>query len=271
MTHQSDILRVLKETSRTFFIPIVRLPVKLQEAIGAAYLCMRAIDEIEDHPTLDNQIKASILHGLSLALQAQLASDDPANGSLLEAVFLPNRKFLPEVTLRINEWLSYVPQGIAPRVWDASIAMADRMAYWAENNWLIQTEADLNSYTFSVAGAVGLLICDIWTWFDGSQIDRLAAIRLGRGLQSVNILRNREEDTQRGVNFFPSEWVEKQMFAYARKNLEQAKTGIARISQESFSYMVAIPLALAEATLKALENGQSKLTRSQVMQIVGQG
>jgi farnesyl-diphosphate farnesyltransferase len=270
MTHHSDLLRVLKETSRTFFIPIVRLPVKLQEAIGAAYLCMRAIDEIEDHPSLDNRAKASILHGLSWALQAQLASDDPVNGSLLKAVFLPYTRILPEVTLRISDWLSHVPPGIAPRVWDATIAMADRMAYWAENNWRIQTEADLNSYTFSVAGAVGLLICDIWTWFDGSQVDRLAAIHFGRGLQSVNILRNREEDTRRGVSFFPSGWAEKQMFLYARKNIEQAKAGIALISQESFRGLVDIPLALAEATLLALENGQSKLTRSQVIQIVGQ-
>ena len=270
MTYRSDILRVLKETSRTFFIPIMRLPAKLQETIGSAYLCMRAIDEIEDHPDLDNQAKASILHGLSWALQAQLASDDPENASLLDAVFLPYNKILPEVTLRIGDWLAHVPQGIAPRVWDASIAMADRMAYWVENNWLIRTEADLNSYTFSVAGSVGLLICDIWTWFDGSQVDRLAAIHFGRGLQSVNILRNREEDSQRGVDFFPSDWAEKQMFAYARKNLGQAKAGIALISKVSFRYMVDIPLALAEATLQALENGQPKLTRSQVLQIVGQ-
>ena len=270
MTHQSDILRVLKETSRTFFIPIVRLPVRLQEAIGAAYLCMRAIDEIEDHPALDNQAKASILHGLSFALQAQLASDDPENTSMLEAVFLPYRKILPEVTLRIGDWLAHTPDGIAPRVWDATIAMADRMAYWVENNWLIRTEADLNSYTFSVAGAVGLLICDIWTWFDGSQIDRLAAIHFGRALQSVNILRNREEDTLRGVNFFPSGWTDKQMFAYARKNIEKAKPGIALAPKPSFRYLVDIPLALAEATLQALENGQPKLTRTQVLQIIGQ-
>jgi farnesyl-diphosphate farnesyltransferase len=270
MTYRSDILRVLKETSRTFFIPIVRLPAKLQETIGAAYLCMRAIDEIEDHPSLDNESKASILHGLSWALQAQLASTDPTNASLLETVFLPYQKILPEVTLRIHDWLAHVPPGIAPRVWDATIAMADRMAYWVENNWLIRSEADLNSYTFSVAGAVGLLICDIWTWFDGSQIDRLAAIHFGRGLQAVNILRNREEDNQRGVNFFPSGWVEKQMFVYARKNIELAKTGIALVSQASFRGLVDIPLALAEATLQALENGQSKLTRSQVLQIVGQ-
>lgn len=270
MTRQSDILRVLNKTSRTFFIPIVRLPAKLQEAIGAAYLCMRAIDEIEDHPSLDNQAKVAILHGLSRALQAQLASDGTGDSSLVEAVFLPYREILPEVTLRISDWLSHAPQGIAPRVWDATIAMADRMAYWAENNWLIRTEADLNSYTFSVAGAVGLLICDIWTWFDGSQIDRLAAIHFGRGLQSVNILRNREEDTQRGVDFFPSGWTEKQMFVFARKNIEQAKSSIDLISHKSFRGLVDIPLALAEATLHALENGQPKLTRSQVLQIVGQ-
>jgi farnesyl-diphosphate farnesyltransferase len=270
MTHQSDVLRVLKETSRTFFIPIVRLPVKLQEAIGAAYLCMRAIDEIEDHPTLDNQAKAAILHGLSWALQAQLASDEPENACLVEAVFLPYRDILPEVTLRIGDWLAHTPQSIAPRVWDATIAMADRMAYWVENNWLISTEADLNSYTFSVAGAVGLLICDIWAWFDGSQIDRLAAIHFGRGLQSVNILRNREEDVQRGVNFFPSGWTEKQMFVFARKNIEQAKSSINLIPHKSFRCLVDIPLALAEATLQALEDGQPKLTRSQVLQIVGQ-
>ena len=224
MTHQSDLLRVLRETSRTFFIPIIRLPIKLQEAIGAAYLCMRAIDEIEDHPSLDNQAKASILHGLSWALQAQLASDDPVNGSLLKAVFLPYTRILPEVSLRISDWLSHVPAGIAPRVWEATIAMADRMAYWAENNWRIKTEADLNSYTFSVAGAVGLLICDIWTWFDGSQVDRLAAIHFGRGLQSVNILRNRDEDNRRGVSFFPSGWSEKQMFRLCAQEYRTGKS-----------------------------------------------
>ena len=41
-----DLARVLKETSRTFYIPIARLPARLQEAVAGAYLCMRAIDEI---------------------------------------------------------------------------------------------------------------------------------------------------------------------------------------------------------------------------------
>ncbi|MGH1332669.1 MAG: phytoene/squalene synthase family protein, partial [Exiguobacterium indicum] len=42
---KKDANRVLKATSRTFYIPISRLSQDLQEAVGAAYLCMRAIDE----------------------------------------------------------------------------------------------------------------------------------------------------------------------------------------------------------------------------------
>lgn len=268
MDHRKDILRVLKETSRTFFIPIVRLPGILQTTIGSAYLCMRAIDEIEDHPTLDNATKAFLLRRLSWAMQAKLA-DKEMNEAPLEAVFESYKRILPEVTLRLSDWLSKVPTGIAPRVWDATIAMADRMAYWVEHNWEIITEADLNSYTFSVAGSVGLLICDIWAWFDGSQVDREAAIQFGRGLQSVNILRNRQEDATRGVSFYPEGWTDLQMFAYARKNLEAAKLSILNIHSQTFKTMVTIPLALAEGTLHAIETGQGKLTRTQVLQIVG--
>ena len=271
MTRSSDILRVLKQTSRTFFIPISRLPRKLQETIGSAYLCMRAIDEIEDHPSLDRETKAFLLRKLSWALQAHLGDGRSINGSIQKIVFASYRSILPEVTLRIGDWLAHVPAGIGPRIWDATIAMADRMAYWVESDWAIQTEADLNSYTFSVAGAVGLLICDIWTWFDGTQVDRMAAIHFGRGLQSVNILRNREEDIQRGVHFFPAGWNEARMFDYARKNLSQAKESLQSITQQTFRQMVEIPLALAEATLVALENGQPKLTRAQVLQIIGPG
>ena len=79
--------------------------------------------------------------------------------------------------------------------------MADRMAYWADNNWKIETESDLDRYTFGVAGAVGLLLSDLWAWYDGTKTNRTQAIGFGRGLQAVNILRNHAEDLTRGVDF----------------------------------------------------------------------
>jgi farnesyl-diphosphate farnesyltransferase len=271
MTLDSEISRILKDTSRTFFIPILRLPARLQETVACAYLCMRAIDEIEDHPSLTSASKAIILRGLGPLLQAHIAVGNPHAGfAELNIYFEPYRSILPEVTLRIGEWLSGTPHEIAPRIWDATMAMAERMAYWAEKDWRIQTEADLDGYTFSVAGAVGLLICDVWGWFDGTPIDRVAAVHFGRGLQAVNILRNRAEDARRGVNFYPPGWTDTDMFTYAQKNLEAARSGVSCMPKGSFKFFVEIPLRLAEATLKAIQSGVGKLTREQVMQIVGQ-
>jgi farnesyl-diphosphate farnesyltransferase len=271
MTLHADQSRVLKDTSRTFFIPIARLPARLQETVASAYLCMRAIDEIEDHPDLDGAAKAALLRGLGPILQAHIGVGNPHAGlAELDVFFAPYRSILPEVTLRIGDWLTSTPGEIAPRVWDATVAMSERMAYWVENHWQIKTEADLDGYTFSVAGAVGLLICDIWGWFDGTAIDRVCAVQFGRGLQAVNILRNRKEDAERGVDFYPTGWTDKQMFAYARKNLDLARAGVTSMPRSSFKYFVDIPLHLAEATLTAIENGVGKLSREQVMQIVGQ-
>ena len=46
MNLRNNALKTLRETSRTFYIPISRLPGGLQDAVGSAYLCMRAIDEV---------------------------------------------------------------------------------------------------------------------------------------------------------------------------------------------------------------------------------
>jgi farnesyl-diphosphate farnesyltransferase len=262
-----DAARILKLTSRTFYIPISRLPAGLQEAIGSAYLCMRAIDEIEDHPTMTDQSKAELLFQVSQLLQAQTSNDRFALHEF-EKLFAPYHQLLPEVTLRIGEWACQAPAAIAPRVWDATAAMADRMAYWATNNWQIVTEADLDRYTFSVAGAVGLLISDLGAWFDGFQMHRTRAVQFGRGLQTVNILRNREEDLARGVDFFPQSWSLEQMHDYARFNLVQVEGYAQTLPSNAFTYFIKIPLVLALATLDALQRGERKLSRRTVLQLV---
>ncbi|NMG60339.1 phytoene/squalene synthase family protein [Geitlerinema sp. P-1104] len=265
MNWPNDALEVLKQTSRTFYIPIVQLPGGLQEAVTSAYLCMRAIDEIEDHPHLDNVTKAQLLRSLSLQLQTGTGSDDH---------FTPNwgesYNQLPEVTVRVSDWAKLAPDSIAPRIWDATAAMADRMAIWAERNWTVNTVADLDSYTFSVAGAVGLLLSDLWAWYDNTQTSRMDAIGFGRGLQTVNILRNHREDKARGVDFFPDSWTAPQMQAYARHNLEFAERYTQSLPKGPALDFCRIPLVLAQGTLKTMALGKPKLSRDDVMQLIGQ-
>jgi farnesyl-diphosphate farnesyltransferase len=268
MDLRTDALELLKETSRTFYIPIVRLPLRLQEAIASAYLCMRAIDQIEDDAELDNQTKAKLLRSISLTLQAGV--DGFAIDAFADA-FIGYENKLPEVTLRLREWLILAPESIAPRIWDATAAMSDRMAYWADRNWKINDESDLDRYTFGVAGAVGLLLSDLWAWYDGTQTNRTLAIGFGRGLQAVNIIRNHSEDSTRGVNFLPSCWDALKMQAYARKNLALADAYNASLPPNSPALdFCQIPLTLAYGTLEAIAHGKEKLSRSDVVALLDQ-
>lgn len=260
-------LDLLEETSRTFYIPISRLPGGLQEAVASGYLCMRAIDEVEDHPELDNPLKAEILRIISLTLQS---ADQEFSATDLEQALKPYAGVLPEVSLRVGEWAILAPQAIAPRVWDATAAMSDRMAHWASINWTIESKADLDRYTFGVAGAVGLLLSDLWAWFDGTKTNRMQAIGFGRGLQAVNILRNHHEDTQRGVEFFPPGWTAQRMQVYAKENLALADAYTEALPLGPALEFCRIPLALAHATLEALDQGEEKLSRHRVMALVQQ-
>ena len=259
-------LETLKQTSRTFYIPIVRLPGELQDAVASAYLCMRAIDEIEDTPDLDNFTKAKLLRSISQKMQeiTNISSYAGINANLVS-----HNDVLPEVSLSIGEWASLAPETIAPRVWDATAAMADRMAYWAEQNWTITTEADLDRYTFSVAGAVGLLLSDLWAWYDGTKTNRQYAIAFGRGLQAVNIVRNQGEDARRGVDFVPEGWTNRDVRDYARRQLKQANLYIESLPKNSPALdFCQIPYILAKGTLDAIALGKPKLTRHDVSSLL---
>jgi farnesyl-diphosphate farnesyltransferase len=264
MTLREDALQLLQETSRTFYIPISRLPATLQEAVMSGYLCMRAIDQIEDHADLDNATKVRLLRAVSRTMQTGFDVSD------FGAVFARHEPALEEVTLRLGDWALLAPATIAPRIWEATATMADRMAGWAESAWEIHSEADLDRYTFGVAGSVGLMLSDIWAWYDGTQTNRLESVGFGRGLQAVNIMRNRDEDLARGVDFFPAHWGHADMHVYACRQLALADSYTTALPVGPVRDFCTIPLALAHATLETLARGERKLSRGTVMQIVEQ-
>lgn len=256
-----EVMDMLLTTSRTFYIPISRLTPNIKEAVASAYLCMRAIDEIEDHTKLPSETKIKLLHSVS----EQLDNFEQAD---FESLFAPYQFQLPEVTLRMKDWAEFAPTTIQKNILYWTSIMAKGMAEWVEKNWVIQTEEDLDSYTYYVAGLVGVLLNEIWTWYDGTRADHDLAMAYGRGLQAVNIIRNRKEDLERGVDFFPDGWGYPEMFAYAKRNLKQADTYVAALDKGPILDFCKIPLALAHATLRTIELGKTKLSRSAVIHIV---
>jgi farnesyl-diphosphate farnesyltransferase len=261
---KKEAMDVLMATSRTFFIPISLLPDELKDAVASAYLCMRAIDEIEDHPDLLTNDKIQLLQAISQLIQT------PYQNEQFHEILSPFQKVLPEVSLRLGDWIQLSPKDAVPNILKATSNMADGMASWVEKDFQVHTEEDLDEYTYYVAGLVGSLLSELWEWYDGIKSDETLAIGFGRGLQAVNIIRNREEDVERGANFFPDGWGFEEMLEYAHKNLELAEQYTATIKPGPIENFCKIPLALAKGTLNAIEKGKEKLTREDVLTIVSQ-
>lgn len=259
----NDVIETLRETSRTFFIPISLLVTELRETVASAYLCMRAIDEIEDHPDLEPIIKSKLLHDVGHLLQSNQYND-----KTFTDMFKPFENQLPEVTLRLHDWISFCPDEIREKVVQSTAIMASGMGDWVDKDWVIQSEEDLDQYTYTVAGLVGVMLTDIWKWYDGTEADKELGIGFGRGLQAVNILRNYKEDAERGVSFFPDGFSLDDMFTYAHKNLALADEYVASIDTETIVNFCQIPLSLAHGTLKALVDGREKMTRDEVNETV---
>lgn len=259
---QKEAMYMLKLTSRTFYIPINLLKPTLKKTVASAYLCMRAVDEIEDHEDLDSETKLRLLRSTSDLLKSSF--DSKAYHELLQ----PYESFLPEVTLRLADWLAICPPDIVEKVKESTGIMADGMADWVEKDWYIKSKEDLDDYTYYVAGLVGVMLSDIWRWYDGTETDRELAIGYGRGLQAVNILRNQDEDSERGVKFIPEGWNRDDMFRYTENNLAKADEYMKDIHTRNIQLFCKIPLALANRTVKALKDGREKISRNEVETIV---
>src|SRR5690625_3484936 len=241
-------MHMLKLTSRTFYIPIKLLKPKLRKTVGAAYLCMRAIDEIEEHETLPKETKIQLLRKTAELLR----TDNGLDRDTYESLIKPYEE-LPEVTHRHADWVAVCPQKITGRVLESTSTMADGMAKWVEKDFQVTTKEELDEYTYYVAGLVGVMLSDIWKWYDGTETDYDLAIGFGRGLQAVNILRNQDEDyEERGVRFIPEGWTRDDVFDYARNNLQLGEAYLKDIHTRTITLFCKIPLRLAIRTLKAL-------------------
>lgn len=256
---QKEAMHMLKLTSRTFYIPIKLLKSKLRKTVGAAYLCMRAIDEIEDHETMQKETKTHLLRKTAELLRSEKGFDREAYETLIKPY-----EELPEVTQRLADWIDVCPAEITRKVMEATSIMADGMAKWVEKDFIVTTKEELDEYTYFVAGIVGVMLSDIWKWYDGTETDYDLAIGYGRGLQAVNMLRNQDEDAERGVRFIPDGWTRADMFDYARDNLAKADEYMEDLETKNIVLFCRIPLALAKKTLKAMDDGHEKMTRTEV-------
>lgn len=209
---------LLKQTSRSFYLTLRVLPAAVRPQIGLAYLLARATDTVADTEILPvaqrlaalQALRARILGQNSVALDFRALAREqgsPAERALLENV---------EAALAELQKLSAADRQLIQAVLDTITSGQEldlqRFAGASENNIIaLQTAAELDDYTYRVAGCVG----EFWTkicrahLFPAAKLDdaQLLAdgIRFGKGLQLVNILRDLPADLRNGRCYLPTD------------------------------------------------------------------
>jgi farnesyl-diphosphate farnesyltransferase len=209
-------LRLLRGVSRSFYLSIRLLPAPLRGPIAVGYLLARATDTVADTTALPLADRLQLLSALMAAIDSpggdlqgshQALSEfaerqtDPHERALMQA--LPAclsllQALSPEDQTSVRWVLGHITWG---QVLDVQ--------RFGQGPAALATDAELDEYTWLVAGCVG----EFWTelcarhlpGFATRSVDamRLAGRAYGMGLQRLNILRDAGADLATGRCYLP--------------------------------------------------------------------
>lgn len=225
MAHaQNELLTTLLEgVSRSFYLTLRVLPKSIRPQIGLAYLLARTTDTVADTEIVAIEQRLKILQALrerilglnstpldfSALGQSQgspaerlLLEKSEAALSLLQTQSAADQKFIREVldTITSGQELDLKRFELKPQPPEGG----------TPNIVALQTDAELDDYTYRVAGCVGRFwtrICLAHQFsavaIADSKFEELG-VRFGKGLQLVNILRDIPADLRKGRCYVPS-------------------------------------------------------------------
>ena len=208
---------LLRSVSRSFYLSIRFLPAQLREPIAVAYLLARTTDTVADTAQVSGSVRMETLKLLSNGIQGIASRDvvaeliasfvslqkNPSERQLLES--------LPNCLARL-ERMEHADRNdirlVLEKITRGQMLDLQRFDNPQEIRAL-STAADLDEYTYLVAGCVG----EFWTrlcfrhvrQFSNRSEDEMLALgkRYGMALQLINVLRDAGSDLRDGRCYFP--------------------------------------------------------------------
>ena len=209
---------LLRDVSRSFYLTLRVLPGEVRAQIGLAYLLARAADTIADTGLVPLPQRFKALRNLRLHIREN--SDRPLN---LDDLITRQDDEAEEILLtRVDEALAVLAeQNISDQHLIIEVLMTiiggqeldlQRFAEASETRIVpLRNDGELDDYTYRVAGCVG----EFWTkicrshLFPTATVDETKllaqAVRFGKGLQLVNILRDLPRDLRQGRCYLPAD------------------------------------------------------------------
>lgn len=219
--HNQDLLGpLLKRVSRSFYLTLRAVPADLRRPIGLAYLLARAADTIADTALIG---RADRLKHLELFREALKESEAGRLGAISEALAGPQQVAAErELLIRLEQafalFRSLSPsdqslvRGVVLTLTDGMVM--DLATFPGEDEGrlvALQTRADLDRYTYYVAGCAGEFWTDIHIAHRPSlagwdrEAMRRRGVRFGKGLQMTNVLRDLPKDLRIGRCYLPEQ------------------------------------------------------------------
>jgi farnesyl-diphosphate farnesyltransferase len=209
--------RVLADVSRTFFLTIRVLPGALREPIGLAYLLARATDTIADSSSVPAATR--LRHLASLKRMIASASHDEA-ANLICRDIQPDHPGERELIRNLPGCLGWLGEldpadrkDIIETLEKITRGQSLDIERFGSRHGIhaLRTAAQLDEYTYLVAGCVG----EFWTHVCARHVRGYAkrdteemtdlGVRFGKGLQLVNILRDLPADLAAGRCYLPED------------------------------------------------------------------
>jgi farnesyl-diphosphate farnesyltransferase len=208
---------LLRSVSRSFYLSIRFLPAQLREPIALAYLLARTTDTVADTTQISGTVRMETLKLLSNGIQGTASRDVVAE---LIASFVSLQKNASERQLLESlsdclaclEGMEHADRNdirlVLEKITRGQMLDLQRFDNPQEIRAL-SSAADLEEYTYLVAGSVG----EFWTRlcfrhireFAGRTEDEMLALgkRYGMALQLINVLRDAGSDLRAGRCYFP--------------------------------------------------------------------
>jgi farnesyl-diphosphate farnesyltransferase len=300
---------ILRSVSRSFYLSLRVLPKPLREPVSLAYLLARATDTIADTVHVGASVRAGHLRVLAEIIQGEQRAEAVET---LRSAFAPLQsndaeRRLIEALPSCIDWLQQLDAvdcaDVREVLRNINRGQTLDVVRFGDAGTLgaLASEAELDEYTYLVAGCVG----EFWTRLGFRHIRGFAdlptdqmldlGIRYGKGLQLINILRDAGSDLRAGRCYLPADELASCGMSAAqllneperarpvfRKWQERAAAGIAAgveygcaITNRRVRFATALPALIGARTLARLRaagaqalHERVKIPRAQVRRLM---
>lgn len=286
---------ILKSVSRSFYLTIQFLPRPLREPVSLAYLLARATDTIADTSTIAASVRLTTLHDLARVIAGDLEFDT-IEGALREFAAQQSdqhERILVENLRNCFDWLAKIEavdraeiRAVLSTIVRGQRLDVERFGDRSAVNSLCSA-GELEEYTYLVAGCVG----EFWTKLGFRRLPPFATrsaeemarlgVSYGKGLQLINVLRDRNADLRNGRDYLPAEELAKsqleEVFARwlgeAEEQLDRGIDYCCSLTNWRVRFATALPALIGARTIALLRTAgpareKIKVPRRKVQLIV---